>query len=333
MFASLPFIRFCTTATAARCNMRCATGSGGWASRGSTSSTTISTARRPAAWNAPDSTAWLRKSASARSARWLPGSVAVRPQQPGLAATMEMCRVVDTVLVDQEAVHAPRQGNDRLLLGLKRLAERVRARPVAAALAGRASREGQARRVDRRRPCRLREERRSSGERPGPPGAGRSRWSSTGRGTGQRPPGAVVVSGTRTRPAGQASRRHDRVAQARYAAIHSLIANPVYGGAPPTARVARGGLRGVWRPVGHERRPRSDWLALKPGTHEGHVDWDRAEAIRTMVSDNMPRQQASRRRQARRRAAGRVGAALALRTQVDGPLLGAQAQHSGIIYL
>src|ERR1700712_208182 len=32
---------------------------------------------------------------------------------------IEMCRVVDTVLIDQEAVYAPRQGNDRLLLGLK----------------------------------------------------------------------------------------------------------------------------------------------------------------------------------------------------------------------
>lgn len=30
---------------------------------------------------------------------------------------VEMCRVVDTLLVDQEAVYAPRQGNDRLLLG------------------------------------------------------------------------------------------------------------------------------------------------------------------------------------------------------------------------
>jgi hypothetical protein len=30
-----------------------------------------------------------------------------------------MCRVVDTVLVDQETIYAPRQGNDRLLLGLK----------------------------------------------------------------------------------------------------------------------------------------------------------------------------------------------------------------------
>src|SRR5688572_13654621 len=32
---------------------------------------------------------------------------------------IEMCRVVDTLLVDQETVYAPRQGNDRLLLGLK----------------------------------------------------------------------------------------------------------------------------------------------------------------------------------------------------------------------
>jgi DNA invertase Pin-like site-specific DNA recombinase len=30
-----------------------------------------------------------------------------------------MCRVVDTVLIDQETVYAPRHGNDRLLLGLK----------------------------------------------------------------------------------------------------------------------------------------------------------------------------------------------------------------------
>jgi DNA invertase Pin-like site-specific DNA recombinase len=29
-----------------------------------------------------------------------------------------MCRVVDTVLIDQEMVYAPRQGNDRVLRGL-----------------------------------------------------------------------------------------------------------------------------------------------------------------------------------------------------------------------
>src|SRR5947209_6605444 len=34
---------------------------------------------------------------------------------------LEMCRVVDTVLLDEEAVYAPPQGNDRLLLGLANL--------------------------------------------------------------------------------------------------------------------------------------------------------------------------------------------------------------------
>src|SRR5215470_12511716 len=32
---------------------------------------------------------------------------------------IEMCRVVDTVLIDEETIYAPRHGNDRLLLGLK----------------------------------------------------------------------------------------------------------------------------------------------------------------------------------------------------------------------
>ena len=36
------------------------------------------------------------------------------------------------------------------------------------------------------------------------------------------------------------------------------------------------------------RKPREEWLALKPGAHEGYVDWERAEAIRKMVSDNVP---------------------------------------------
>ena len=32
---------------------------------------------------------------------------------------VEICRVVDVVLIDQEAVYTPRLSNDRLLLGLK----------------------------------------------------------------------------------------------------------------------------------------------------------------------------------------------------------------------
>jgi hypothetical protein len=36
--------------------------------------------------------------------------LALRSQQPGLAQLIEMCRVVDTVLVDQETIYAPRHG-------------------------------------------------------------------------------------------------------------------------------------------------------------------------------------------------------------------------------
>src|SRR3954469_5167839 len=49
------------------------------------------------------------------------------------------------------------------------------------------------------------------------------------------------------------------------------------------------------------RKPRAEWLAFQPGAHEGYVEWDRAEAIRTMVSENVP---------AGARGAPKLGAAL-----------------------
>jgi hypothetical protein len=36
------------------------------------------------------------------------------------------------------------------------------------------------------------------------------------------------------------------------------------------------------------RKPRADWLALMPHAHDGYVSWEKAEAIRTMVSSNVP---------------------------------------------
>jgi hypothetical protein len=43
----------------------------------------------------------------------------VHQRESGVQPPTEMCRVVDTVLIDQETIYAPRHGNDRLLLGLK----------------------------------------------------------------------------------------------------------------------------------------------------------------------------------------------------------------------
>ena len=68
-----------------------------------------------------------------------------------------------------------------------------------------------------------------------------------------------------------------------------MIDNPIYGGAYAygKTRVATG-YDGSRVRVKSRRKPRSEWLALKPGAHEGYVDWERAEAIRRMVSDNVP---------------------------------------------
>src|ERR1700716_1103385 len=66
---------------------------------------------------------------------------------------IEMCRVVDTVLVDQETIYAPRHGNDRLLLGLQ--PQRIRARSPTPALAVAAAAPGDDHR-QKDRECRLR---------------------------------------------------------------------------------------------------------------------------------------------------------------------------------
>ena len=74
-----------------------------------------------------------------------------------------------------------------------------------------------------------------------------------------------------------------------YATLHRMVENPVYGGAYAYGRtaVAMGyGAKGVGARI--RRRARADWLALKPGAHDGYVSWERFEAIRTMVSSNVP---------------------------------------------
>ena len=74
-----------------------------------------------------------------------------------------------------------------------------------------------------------------------------------------------------------------------YATIHRMVENPVYGGAYAYGKTCVVPKHDATVPrTGSRRKPRSDWLALKPGAHEGYVSWERAEAIRTMVSNNVP---------------------------------------------
>lgn len=84
-----------------------------------------------------------------------------------------------------------------------------------------------------------------------------------------------------------------------YATIHRMIVNPAYGGA-----YAYGKTRTSigFRASATRRKDRDEWLALKPGAHEGYVSWERAEAIRKMVSNNVP--------QSRHHGAAKHGSAL-----------------------
>lgn len=120
MFGSLRRIRSCTIAKAAPFNTPCATGWQRLDGHTLRRWMTILVAQPPAVWPGLDLTGWWRKSASARLAPWRRREVSrFARNSRDWQQLIEMCRVVDTVLIDQEAVYAPRQGNDRLLLGLK----------------------------------------------------------------------------------------------------------------------------------------------------------------------------------------------------------------------
>ena len=74
-----------------------------------------------------------------------------------------------------------------------------------------------------------------------------------------------------------------------YATIHRMIENPIYGGAYAYGKTgAASGFDPAAARADRRRKSRDEWLALIPEAHEGYVSWERAEAIRKMVSDNVP---------------------------------------------
>ena len=119
-----------------------------------------------------------------------------------------------------------------------------------------------------------------------------------------------------------------------YATIHRMIENPIYGGAYAYGKTGVASEYGATTVRSRRRRKaREEWLALIPEAHEGYVSWERAEAIRKMVSDNVPT--------SRHHGAPKHGDALlaglgplpAVRPQTDGPLHRGPTRHSPLFLL
>jgi DNA invertase Pin-like site-specific DNA recombinase len=203
---------------------------------------------------------------------------------------VEVCRVVDTVLIDQEMVYSPRQSNDRLLLGLKGSLNEYELDLL------------------RQRSVEARREKARRGELlvAAPVGYLKTEASGWEKDPDRRVQQAILLvfhkflelgSARQTlwwflehglqlplhTPQGGTSWKRPS-----YGTIHRLLTNPIYGGAYAYGKTELTLHYENSEPRrGSRRKPRGEWLALIPNAHEGYVSWEEFERIQQAMAENV----------------------------------------------
>src|SRR6516165_7487755 len=200
---------------------------------------------------------------------------------------VEVCRVVDTVLIDQETVYAPRQSNDRLLLGLKGSLNEYELDLL------------------RQRSVEARREKARCGELLVTAAVGyvkteEQHWE---KDPDRRVQQAVLLVFRKFSELGTVRQTLLRFLERglqlpvytqqgktcwkrpTYATIYRILTNPIYGGTYGKTEHTLHYENGEPR-RGARRKPREQWLALIPNTHEGYVSWEQHQQIRRAISEN-----------------------------------------------
>lgn len=202
---------------------------------------------------------------------------------------VEVCRIVDTLLIDQEAIYSPRQSNDRLLLGLKGTLSEYELDLLR----------------QRAQEARTQKARRGEFVSNIPIGFFKSEERVLEKDPDERIRRSIELVFTKFLEFGSARQvliwfmEHELAIPARtmrgdihwrrpaYSNIYRVLTNPVYGGAYAYGKTEslvhyESGLsRSRTR-----RRGRDRWVALIPGAHEGYVEWEKFERVQKMIRDN-----------------------------------------------
>ncbi|HZQ70307.1 MAG TPA: recombinase family protein [Terriglobales bacterium] len=203
---------------------------------------------------------------------------------------VEVCRVVDTVLIDHETVYAPRQSNDRLLLGLKGSLNEYELDLL------------------RQRSLEARREKARRGELivSAPVGYRKTEDQRLEKDPDRRVQQAIVSVFQKFFAVGSIRQtllwflehslqlpthtpRGETIWRVpSYGMLYRLLSNPVYAGAyaygktEQTTRYENGGARQSCRRKGSDQ-----WLALIPNSHEGYVSWEEFQQIQKSIGENI----------------------------------------------